>query len=76
MVYQGMQPALLGLSLGMAGALALAHLLASMLYGVSPVDPVAFVVAPGVLIAIAFLACTTPALLATHVDPMRALRNE
>jgi putative ABC transport system permease protein len=75
-VHQGMRLSLLGLSLGIAGALALTNLLASLLYGVSPFDPVAFLVAPIVLLATAFLACTAPALLATHIDPMRALRTE
>jgi putative ABC transport system permease protein len=75
-VQQGMRLSLLGLMLGIAGALALTHLLASLLYGISPVDPVVFLVAPVILLATAFLACTAPALLATYIDPMRALRNE
>jgi putative ABC transport system permease protein len=75
-VHQGMGLSLIGLSLGIAGALSLTRLLASLLYGVSPLDPVAFLLAPGALLATAFLACTAPAMLAARIDPIRALRNE
>jgi ABC-type antimicrobial peptide transport system permease subunit len=68
--------ALSGVALGFLLALGIGRALSSMLYQVSPVDPVAFTLAPAVLIATALFACWLPARRAAKVDPMVALRAE
>jgi putative ABC transport system permease protein len=73
---QGLRPALVGVAVGVAGALALTRLLRSQLYGVAATDPVTFAVVIGLLLGIAALATLLPARRATRVDPMVALRSE
>jgi predicted permease len=73
---QGLKLTLLGLALGLAGAFALTRLMRSMLYGVSPTDPVAFAGVCLVLVAAGVLASYLPARRATRVDPVIALRSE
>ena len=75
-VGEGVKPALLGVAVGIAGALALTRLLASLLYGVKPTDPATFVAVSTLLIVVAPLACYIPARRAMRVDPMVALRHE
>ncbi|MBI2813863.1 MAG: ABC transporter permease [Opitutae bacterium] len=65
-----------GSVLGLLLGLGLGQVLASMLYQVSPVDPVTFVSAPAVLGLVALLACWFPARKATRVNPLTALRAE
>ncbi|HEY4301700.1 MAG TPA: ABC transporter permease [Candidatus Didemnitutus sp.] len=65
-----------GLALGLVLGLGLGQLVASMLYRVSPFDPVAFLVAPAVLGFVAIVACWLPARRATRVNPLTALRTE
>ncbi len=66
----------LGLALGLVGALALASLVQSLLYGVNARDPLTFIVIAPLLAAVATLASWLPARRATKVDPMVALRAE
>ena len=75
-VGQGMRPVAIGAALGLAGAVAVTTLMQSLLFGVTPVDPAAYLVAAGALGAIAVAACALPALRATRVDPLVALRDE
>jgi len=73
---QGVQLALLGILVGLAGALALVRVLWSLLYQVSAADPVTFASVAIIALVIAVLACYLPARRATAADPMRALRSE
>jgi predicted permease len=71
---QGMTPVLVGLAGGAGAALAIGQYLASLLYQVSPRDPLAFSLSSVVLVTVAAAACLIPARRATLVDPMEALR--
>jgi len=73
---QGMRLALAGVVIGTASAWALARFLESFLFGVKPNDPLVFILTPVVLAATAFLAVLFPALRATRIDPLEALRHE
>jgi putative ABC transport system permease protein len=72
----GMKLAVVGVALGLAGALALAQLITSMLFNVTPFDPASYALTAGVLLAIAALACYVPARRAMNVDPLIAIRQE
>jgi putative ABC transport system permease protein len=67
---------LIGMGIGLPVAFALANALSSLLFGVKAADPVAFIVLPLVLAAVATLASYLPARRAVHVDPITALRYE
>jgi putative ABC transport system permease protein len=75
-VGQGMKLALLGLVLGVFGALTLTRVLRSLLYEVQPTDPLTFIAVALVLVAVALMACWLPARRATKINPMEALRYE
>jgi putative ABC transport system permease protein len=73
---QGMRWVLLGVLIGVLGALALTRVPAGLLYGVDPTDPLTFGCVPVLLLLVALLACWLPARRAAQVDPMEALRYE
>jgi putative ABC transport system permease protein len=75
-VKQGSALILVGLVFGLAGAYALTRLITSLLFGVTAKDPFTFVAAAVLLAIVGLLACYIPALRATKVDPMEALRCE
>jgi putative ABC transport system permease protein len=75
-IKDGLKMVSLGLVLGIAGALALTRLLATLVFGVTIHDPVTFVVIAALLSMVAMLACYVPAWRATRVDPLEALRCE
>ncbi|MBI3423516.1 MAG: ABC transporter permease [Acidobacteria bacterium] len=73
---QGLALALLGIGLGLAGALAGTRVLQSLLFGVRTTDPLTYSAVAVVLLAVALLACVIPARRAARVDPLVALRCE
>ena len=75
-VKQGSVLILLGLGIGLAGAYALTRVISSLLFGVTAKDPFTFAAVSVLLAMVALLACYIPALRATKVDPMNALRCE
>jgi predicted permease len=75
-IRQGVTLALIGLALGLAGALALTQLMTSVLYGVSATDVITFASVTLLLALVVLLACYLPARRAARVDPMIALRCE
>ena len=75
-VGQGLRLVLTGVAIGLAAAFILTRVMATLLFGVSPTDPLTFISISIVLIGVAVLASYIPALRATRVDPMFALRYQ
>jgi putative ABC transport system permease protein len=73
---QGLALAAAGVVLGLVGAYAVSRVMESLLYEVSSTDAVTFAASAGVLLAVALAACFVPALRASRIDPMEALRYE
>jgi predicted permease len=75
-VFQGMRLSLAGVVIGIAAAFGVSQVLASLLFGVTPRDPMVFVSVPLILAAVALAAVWLPARRASRVDPIVALRYE
>ena len=73
---RGMTLVLAGMAIGAAGALALGHLMAGLLYGVSPRDLPTLAASLGLMFLAAVIACYVPARRAMRVDPMAILRMD
>ena len=72
----GARLALVGVGLGALLAALVGRVFGALLYGVSPLDPLAYGLAAAILLAVSAVANLVPALAAARVDPMRALRSE
>lgn len=72
----GMVPVSLGIGLGVLGSLGASRLLGGFLYGVTPADPASILTASGVLLAVALTAAAIPALRASRVQPVEALKAD
>jgi ABC-type antimicrobial peptide transport system permease subunit len=73
---QGGRVTLIGLVVGLTGALALTRVMSSLLFGVSPTDPLTFATVPVVLLLVSLAATYVPARRASRVDPVRTLRGD
>jgi predicted permease len=72
---EGLAVAACGVVLGIGGAAALSRLMQGTLFGITPLDPISFAMAPVVLLPVAFAACLVPALRASRIGPADALRE-
>jgi predicted permease len=73
---QGMMPAVIGVAVGMIGALFAVQAMKSLLFQVAATDPLTFCLVPILLLSMSALACYVPAVRATRIDPTEALRSE
>ena len=75
-VRESLKPVLAGMAIGLAAALAVTRLVAGLLYGVAPRDPLSIILAAAAMLTVALLAAALPARRASRVEPMTALRHE
>lgn len=75
-VWEGLWLTLVGIAIGVVCSLVLARFLSSMLYGITPTDPLTIAAVSFLLVVVALLACYVPARRAVRLDPLTALRCE
>jgi predicted permease len=75
-VWEGIQPALTGIAVGLLVAIMLTRVLASLLFAIKPWDPLVFSGIPAILMGVALVAVSLPAVRASRIDPIHALRYE
>lgn len=75
-ITEGMKPALVGICLGIAAAIALGGVLSRLIFGVKATDPLTYAVIVVLLVMVALIACIVPAYRAARVQPIHALQNE
>jgi putative ABC transport system permease protein len=75
-VWQGMRPVAAGMAAGIVVAAGLSRFISTLLFGVTPLDPLTFVVVALMLIVVSLIACWIPAYRSTRIDPLDALRAE
>ncbi|MGA3187811.1 MAG: ABC transporter permease [Bryobacteraceae bacterium] len=75
-VFDGLRPVLLGVLIGLGGALATSRIFSTLLFSIKATDPAIFLTSAAVLTVVAIAACLVPARRAIQVDPMIALRSE
>jgi len=75
-MFQGLRLAVAGAVCGIAAAFGLTRLIANVLFGVKALDPLVFFVVPITLVGVALLAVWFPAVRASRVDPIQALRHD
>jgi putative ABC transport system permease protein len=75
-LYSGAKLAAIGCAVGLVGAMAASHLLSSLLFGVSALDPIVLVLAAVFVLLLTLAACLVPAQRASSINPMQALRAE
>jgi len=73
---QSLRLVMAGLSLGLAGSLAVTRLLSTFLYGTAATDPLTIVSVCGILMAVALFAGYVPARKAVSIDPLKAMRTD
>jgi ABC-type antimicrobial peptide transport system permease subunit len=71
-----MKPILLGVVIGLSAAFALSRLVASLVFGVRPTDPLTFATVALLLVSVGILANIVPAYRATRIEPVSTLREE
>jgi ABC-type antimicrobial peptide transport system permease subunit len=76
MIRQGLRLAAVGIAFGVAGAFGVTRLIGTLLYDVTPTDPLSFAAVVALMLSVAAVAAYLPARRATKVDPMVALRTE
>jgi ABC-type antimicrobial peptide transport system permease subunit len=74
-VVEGLKPALLGIAIGAAGALAASRALEKLVFGVKPYDPLTLAVVATTLVAVSIVASLLPAWRAARLDPVTVLRD-
>jgi ABC-type antimicrobial peptide transport system permease subunit len=75
-VGQGMKVVVAGMAVGLVAAWGLSRVLAGVVFGISPTDPVTFLGVPALLVMVALLATWIPAVRATRAEPAKVLRAE
>ena len=75
-LFTGLRPAVAGVVIGLAAALAAGRIMESLLFGVRPNDPLTLAAVPALLLCVVVIASLVPALRAAHVDPVSALRSD